>query len=328
MRRCGRSGRRLTAGASLHVVAEELRVDAQRYVQWLAEQRITLSFLPTPAAEAVLKAEWPVETSLRYLLTGGDQLHAVNGGGHDFVLVNHYGPTENTVVASMEVVPWGMDKAPLIGMPIANTEAYVLDEGGQALPAGVAGELYLGGAGLARGYLNRPELTAERFVPHGLSRVAGQRLYRTGDRARWNREGRLEFLGRMDHQVKVRGYRIELGEIEEVLQRQEQVDQAVVVAREDGSGGKQLVGYVGVKGKKEEFNRSEVLESLRRELPEYMVPTVLVAVEEMPLTPNGKVDRKALLSMEVEAWSEAGGRESRRAKDAEEEIVAGIMAGC
>ncbi len=317
----------LTAGASLHVVAEELRVDAQRYVQWLAEQRITLSFLPTPAAEAVLKAEWPVETSLRYLLTGGDQLHAVNGGGHDFVLVNHYGPTENTVVASMEVVPWGMDKAPLIGMPIANTEAYVLDEGGQALPAGVAGELYLGGAGLARGYLNRPELTAERFVPHGLSRVAGQRLYRTGDRARWNREGRLEFLGRMDHQVKVRGYRIELGEIEEVLQRQEQVDQAVVVAREDGSGGKQLVGYVGVKGKKEEFNRSEVLESLRRELPEYMVPTVLVAVEEMPLTPNGKVDRKALLSMEVEAWSEAGGRESRRAKDAEEEIVAGIMAG-
>ena len=163
-------------------------------------------------------------------------------------------------------------------------------------------------------------------MPYGLA-VSRAEIVSDGRPGEVNREGRLEFLGRVDHQVKVRGYRIELGEIEEVLQRQEQVDQAVVVAREDGSGGKRLVGYVGVKGKKEEFNRNEVLESLRRELPEYMVPTVLVAVEEMPLTPNGKVDRKALLSMEVEAWSEAGGRESRRAKDAEEEIVAGIMAG-
>src|SRR6267154_1596537 len=293
----------LAAGASLHIVNDRLRVDAGELVQWLGDKGITITFLPTPLAETVLKLEGAGETRLRLLLTGGDQLHQIPRQRHDFTLLNHYGPTENTVVTSVEAVPWESEEVPGIGKPIANTQVYVLDEEWQALPVGVGGELYIGGAGLARGYLNRAELTAERCIPNAYSVRGGERLYRTGDRVRWKGEGELEFLGRLDYQVKVRGYRIELGEIENVLQGEEEVEQAVVLAQEEeggGGGGKRLVAYVAVRrrGGEKEVKWEELRERVKGQLPEYMVPSGWVMVEKLPLTGNGKVDRKALLQLE------------------------------
>jgi thioesterase domain-containing protein/acyl carrier protein len=181
---------------------------------------------------------------------------------------------------------------PAIGRPIANAEVYVLDEERQVVPVGVAGELYLGGEGLARGYLKRPELTAEKFVPHPFSARAGARLYRTGDLVRYRANGELEYLGRIDQQVKVRGYRIELGEIEAVLRQQSGVREAVVVVRDEG-GEKRLIGYV-VGVEPQAVNVAELKRSLEQQLPEYMVPGAIVPLEQLPLTPNGKLDRKAL----------------------------------
>src|SRR6185369_7863418 len=178
-----------------------------------------------------------------------------------------------------------------IGGPIANAELYVLNSQMQLLPQGVTGELYLGGAGLARGYLKRAELTAERFLPHPFSRRAGDRLYRTGDLVRYLPDGNLEFIGRADEQVKVRGFRIELGEIESVLGTHAAVREVVVIASEDAAGNKQLVAYVV---SDESIDSNQLRAYLKERLPEYMVPSAFVTLAEMPLTPNGKVDRKAL----------------------------------
>src|SRR6266704_1882789 len=227
-------------------------------------------------------------------------------------LHNLYGPTE----ASIDVTyweccrEWGKENVP-IGRGIANTKVYVLDKKQEAVPVGVAGELDLGGAGLARGYLKRPELTAEKFVPNGFSEEGGERLYRTGDLVKWGREGELEFLGRIDQQVKIRGYQIELGEIEGVLLEQEGVEQAVVVVREEGGGGdKRLVGYVVAKaGSKVKVK--ELREQVRKRLPEYMVPGGWVMLEELPLTANGKVDRKRLPEPEYGGGEEGRGRGAR-----------------
>jgi thioesterase domain-containing protein len=180
---------------------------------------------------------------------------------------------------------------PPIGRPIANTRLYVLDGGMRPLPVGVAGELYVGGTGLARGYRRRPALTAERFVPDPFGGEPGSRLYRTGDRVRYRADGAIEYLGRLDHQVKVRGFRVELGEIEAALARHEAIREVVVVAREDQPGDRRLVAYYVGAG---EVAASELREYLRQRMPEYMVPGVFVALPAMPLSPNGKVDRKAL----------------------------------
>ncbi|KNE75166.1 non-ribosomal peptide synthetase (plasmid) [Candidatus Burkholderia crenata] len=204
---------------------------------------------------------------------------------------NIYGPTETTVYA---IGTWLKEvegsRAPMIGRPLGNTPAYVLDEGLRPVPVGVVGELYIGGAGLARGYLNRAGLTAERFVanPYG----EGERLYRSGDLARWNAEGELEYLGRVDQQLKIRGFRIEPGEIEAALCRHPLVSQAVVIAREDTPGHKQLVGYVVLDDAAADGQM--LRRFLSRHLPEYMVPSAVVVRAALPLTPNGKLDRKAL----------------------------------
>jgi acyl-coenzyme A synthetase/AMP-(fatty) acid ligase len=252
-------------------------------------------FFRDAAGEAALAEQWPRSLALRALLTGGDKLNRRPGEKLGFRLINHYGPTENTVVATSAVVSAESKSGavPAIGRPIANTEVYVLDQCGQVTPVGVAGELHLGGAGLARGYWQRAELTAERFIPNPFSVAPGQRLYRTGDLVRYLADGELEYLGRVDQQVKVRGHRIELGEIEAVLGQHERVRQSVVVAREDVPGQKQLVAYVVSEGEPE-VSSTELRSYLKGQLPEYMVPAFFVALTELPLTPNGKVDRRAL----------------------------------
>jgi amino acid adenylation domain-containing protein len=212
-------------------------------------------------------------------------------------LINGYGPTENTTFTAchwVREVKGNMKSVP-IGKAIRNTQVYVLDEYGSLAPTGASGELYVGGAGLARGYVGYVELTAEKFVPDEFSSVPGTRLYRTGDRVRWNQQGELEFLGRLDQQIKLRGYRIEPGEIEAVLEGHSAVEQAVVAVREDMPGDRRLVAYVVVRQSEREKQIGHVLwEYAGAKLPNYMVPAVVMELPEIPLTPNGKIDRKAL----------------------------------
>jgi hypothetical protein len=228
-------------------------------------------------------------------------------------LFNAYGPTEATVCTSIYncVSPIDMQSTPPIGRPIWNTRIYLLDGLGNPVPEGVAGEIYIGGAGVARGYLNRADLTAERFIESPF--VAGDRLYRTGDLGRYLPDGNIEFLGRNDFQVKIRGFRIELGEIEACLLSHPLVREAVVLAREDAAGDKRLVGYYTLasdlhSGQQETQGSFGVLaaEDLRRHLaarlPEYMVPAAYVCLEAFPLTPNGKLDRKALPAPDDDAY--------------------------
>ncbi len=289
----------LLAGSSLHLVPEDVRLAPTRLIAWLVEQRITQSFLPTPLAEAVLREDIPFDFPLEVVLTGGDKLRRAPGQSLPFRLVNHYGPTENTVVATAtDVTPVLFDDEtspaapPPIGRPIDNVQVYVLDRGGQAVPVGVPGELTIGGTSLARGYFGRPDLTAEKFVAHPVRGLEG-RIYRTGDLVRWRADGELEFLGRMDGQVKVRGFRIELGEIEAQVGKHEHVADCAVVIRHDDAGEATLIGYA-VAAEGAELSSDELRGTLRATLPEYMVPTTFVLLDELPLTPNGKVDRRAL----------------------------------
>jgi amino acid adenylation domain-containing protein/FkbH-like protein len=214
-----------------------------------------------------------------------------------------YGPTETTTYSTFTL---RQPKMPaIIGRPLTNEQVYILDNQRQLVPTGVPGELFIGGDGLARGYLDRPELTAERFVPHPF--IPEARLYRTGDLAKWRQDGNLEFLGRIDHQVKIRGFRIELGEVESAVKKISRVSDAVVMAWEDSSGNKRLVAYVVLERKGEhavakdsvESTSEHLRRSLRTHLPEYMVPSVFVFLDAIPLTPNGKVDRKALPAPEI-----------------------------
>jgi amino acid adenylation domain-containing protein len=301
----------LSAGASIHFPDEETRLAPERLRDWLVEQGVTISYLPTPLAEQVLPLDWPPASRLRALLTGGDRLYFRPRESLPFRLVNNYGPTENTVVSTFGTVEPGPAAAapPPIGRPVANVEVYVLDSGFQPVPQGAAGELFVGGRGLARGYLNRPGLTARQFVPHPYSKEPGARLYRTGDLVRYLPGGEVEFLGRIDYQVKVRGHRIEPGEIEAALAGLEGVAAAVVSAREDEPGHKRLVAYVVPHeyGSRDEGQaaRGPLLvgayrEALAARLPEYMVPSAFVLLRELPLTPNGKVDRKALPKPDAE----------------------------
>jgi len=297
----------LTAGASVNIPCEETRSSPLELVDWLARENITLTFLPTPMAEAVLdqlKVRAFAGLHLRALLTGGDKLHAGAHPDLPFSLVNHYGPTEDTVVTTFARVTCDPGAVPPIGRPIANTRLYVLDCLMKPVPIGVPGELYIGGAGLARGYRNQPKLTADRFVPDLFDPRPGARLFRTGDRVRYLAGGDLEFLGRLDDQVKLRGFRIELGEIEAVLCHHDAVKECVVLDREDARGSKQLVAYV-VSRDGCQLPVAEFRELLQRQLPSYMVPSVFVSVEAFPFTPNGKIDRKALPAPESSAWKPA-----------------------
>jgi amino acid adenylation domain-containing protein len=283
----------LVAGASVHFPPDAIRPDPERLRDWLVEHRIAVSFLPTPVAERIMTLPWPPATALRLLLTGGDTLHQWPRPGLPFTLINNYGPTEATVVATSGVVPWASgEPLPSIGWPIDNTEIHVVDERLRPVPPGVVGELLIGGAGLARGYRNQPELTAERFVWHAPGGERRTRLYRTGDLAVRRPDGRLMFCGRRDDQVKVRGHRIETEEVAAALDAHPSVQASAVVGRAHGDDTR-LVAYV-VPAPGAAPAAAVLRQALARTLPDVMVPSLFVRVEALPLTPNGKVDRAGL----------------------------------
>ena len=232
--------------------------------------------------------------SLKKLLLGGEALPLalVQQLEIEGEILNMYGPTETTIWSATDVVNKGENRV-TIGRPIANTEIYIVDKFLQPTPPGVPGELLIGGAGVVRGYLHRPELTSEKFIPDPFSETPRARLYRTGDLARHLTDGRIEFLGRLDHQVKLRGFRIELGEIETVVSRHASVKECIAIVREDKPGDKRLVAYAipsGASGIDDRVLRDHA----RNSLPEHMLPSAFVALERFPHTPNGQVDRKAL----------------------------------
>ena len=282
----------LTVGARVEIASRAEAADGRLLQARLTRAGATV-LQATPATwRLLLEAGWTGGPALR-MLCGGEALPPalaaqVLAGGGD--LWNLYGPTETTIWSTVDQV---VAEAPVtIGRPIANTQAYVRDAAGQRVPVGVLGELYLGGTGLAHGYLGQPALTAERFVPDPYSGGAGARLYRTGDVARWRADGRLQCLGRVDHQVKVRGFRIELGEIETALAAHPAIRAAVVTAQPDATGTARLVAYFVAD--RDVPTTSDLRRFLRTTLPDYMVPSFFMGLEALPLTQNRKVDRLAL----------------------------------
>jgi amino acid adenylation domain-containing protein/non-ribosomal peptide synthase protein (TIGR01720 family) len=291
----------LPVGAAL-VVPPPGPLLGDQLAQVIAERGVTHALIP-PAALATVPAAAAGElTCFRMVTVGGDACTAelVERWAAGRRMINSYGPTECTVVATWSRPLAPDDGVPPIGRPIWNTRAHVLDEELRPVPVGVAGELYVSGIGLARGYLRRPGLTAQRFVadPYG---APGDRMYRTGDLVRWNADGELEFVGRADDQVKIRGFRIELGEIEAALQGHPGIDAAVVTAREDRPGDKRLVAYVVPAAPPGESAPAEWREFLSRSLPVYMLPAAFVILGQLPISPNGKLDRRALPAPEPSA---------------------------
>jgi len=294
--------------------------------QLIQQQQVTVLWLTAGLFHLMVDEQLDDLQSLRLLMAGGDVLSVPHvekcrQALPDCQLMNGYGPTENTVFTCCYPIPTktALGQSIPIGRPIANTQVYILDAQRQPVPIGVTGELYAGGDGLARGYFNRPDLTAERFISNPF--VAGDRLYKTGDLARYLPDGTIEFLGRRDNQVKVRGFRIELGEIEAVLSQHPQVQQVVVIIRQDRPDDKSLVVYV--KGNGTKADRVELRQFLQQKLPDYMLPSAIVWLESLPLTPNGKVDRRALPVPEFELERQTGFVAPRTATEA---VIANIIA--
>ncbi len=264
----------------------------------LVASQINALWLTSSLFNVVIDEKPEILRSVRTVLTGGEALSVPHVRKalkllDSVELINGYGPTESTTFACCYPIPKSIPdnlKSIPIGRPIANTQVYILDSSLQPVPIGVWGELYIGGDGLARGYLNRPELTAERFIYNPFSSLPGARLYKTGDICRWMEDGNIEYLGRTDDQVKIRGFRIELGEIENALRHCPHVQQAAVIVREDIPGQKYIVGYV-VLEKAGSIPPDQIQKHLAKSLPEYMIPSVIVELTQLPLTANGKIDK-------------------------------------
>ncbi|WP_430152768.1 non-ribosomal peptide synthetase, partial [Paenibacillus jamilae] len=295
----------LFCGATLYVPTTETILNYERFEQYMADHQITVAALPPTYAVYLEPERMP---NLRILFTAGSasSTELVYKWKDQVAYYNGYGPTENSVATSIWPVSEDERAGQLIsiGRPMPNHRVYMVDVHGHLAPVGVAGELCVSGPGLARGYLDRPELTAEKFIPNPFAagEAGYERMYRTGDLARWMPDGNIEYLGRIDHQVKIRGYRIELGEVEAQILKVEDVQEVIVLAQADEQGQNQLVAYYVAE---REVSAGELRSLLGEELPNYMVPSYLVQLKQMPLTPNGKIDRKALPTPEVNLQSGA-----------------------
>ena len=296
-----------TAGATLILRLEDTPLGAQDFARWIGEQRVSVLDLPTAywheLVHQLSERKQSMPAALRLVIVGGEKVSLKALAAWNKLVagtirwINTYGPSEASIIATAyEPSADSAGEAPTsvpIGRPISNTQVYVLDRDLSPVPEGMSGELHIGGVGLARGYLNQPQLSSEKFVTDPFSTEPGARLYKSGDMARYLPNGEIEFLGRYDDQVKIRGFRVEMGEVESALAQHRGIQQPVVVARDDGAGGKQLVAYV-VPLRKPGPSVPELRNFLTERLPDYMVPSAFVALDTLPLTPNGKVDKKAL----------------------------------
>ncbi|GMX67302.1 non-ribosomal peptide synthetase DhbF [Paenibacillus elgii] len=310
----------LTTGARIVIAPKPVIVDPPALARMIHESGATI-MQATPTLWQALASSKPEPFPGLRIITGGEAFPlglklAMQSLGCE--VHNQYGPTETTIYSTAGRLGDERTGTPPIGGPIANTQAYVLDAGLSPVPPGIAGDLYLAGAGLARGYLGRPDLTAERFVadPFG---PPGSRMYRTGDLARWLEDGTLDYIGRADHQIKIRGFRVELGEIESLLSRHPAIDQVTVVAREDRPGDKRLVAYFTANSP-DVPDPVELRQYVAEEMPDYMVPSAFVPLDAMPLTPNKKIDRKALPAPDFHAVV------SRSPRTPQEELLCGLFA--
>ena len=289
----------LLTGACVVLVSKAVALDADGFAAELERHKVSTLFVTTALFNELAAANGRIFQSVKQVLFGGEAVNAesvrrvVESGGAPRRLLHVYGPTECTTFATFHLVTHVEKDATSIpiGRPISNTTAYVLDKHGNPVPIGVPGELYLGGPGVAQGYLNQPELTRERFVADPFAADRTQRLYRTGDVVKFLADGTIEFMGRMDNQVKIRGFRIEPGEVETVLKRHCGVEDAVVLAREDEPGERRLVAYVVPKSGEPEKDWGGFL---KEKLPDHLIPSAFVVLDKLPLTPHGKVDRRAL----------------------------------
>lgn len=292
----------LLSGGELYLIKKELRNDIEKLFNFIKEKQIEILFFPTAFLKFIMSEEEYLEKlsqNIKHIITAGEQLIISEGfkkylKENKVFLHNHYGPSEAHVVSSLTIDPEGIiPSAPSIGSPIINTSIYIMDRFQRLQPMGVAGELYISGESVGRGYVNKSELTLERFTQDPFKNE--KRMYRTGDLARWHADGNLEFIGRIDDQVKIRGHRIEISEIEIQLLKYAAIKEAAVVAKKDEKGTNELFAYIVSNGK---VSASEVRAYLLQSLPEYMIPSYFINLQNMPLTPNGKIDRKALPEFE------------------------------
>ncbi len=285
----------LTAGASLHIADAATRTEPENLRNWLISQQITISFVPTAMAERIMALEWSSNAPLRCMLTGADTLHHYPSPKLPFILVNNYGPTECTVVATSGVINPNecIEQRPPIGKPIANTQVHIVDEHMRPVPTGTPGEICIGGAGVARGYRNRSALTHQKFVRDPFSATPGARLYKTGDLGRYLPTGEIEFLGRIDDQIKIRGYRIEPNEIVSTLNKFDGIRESAVIAQESCPRDSRLIAYV-VLSPESKTTSAQLRTFLSTRLPDYMIPADFVRLDSLPLNSNGKVDRVSL----------------------------------
>ncbi|BAY91325.1 MULTISPECIES: non-ribosomal peptide synthetase [unclassified Tolypothrix] len=306
------------SGGTLFIVSEELRVDVIKLGKYISAHSIEKVIIPVVVLQQLAEfvgdfgvAPLHIEMfpHLQEITTTGEQLqitkHIINffKALKHCSLHNHYGPSETHVVTALKLSsnPDEWSYHPPIGTPIANTQIHILDSRLNPVPIGVIGELYIGGVSLARGYLNRPDLTNERFIPDPFSKETGSRLYKTGDLARYLLDGNIDYLGRIDHQVKVRGFRIELGEIEAVLNQHPDVNKAVVLAQPDTTNQQRLIAYI-VSNQALQEATNDFYSFLQQKLPEYMIPSAFIFLKSLPLTSNGKIDRQALLNINLDDY--------------------------
>jgi amino acid adenylation domain-containing protein len=293
----------LCSGASLHICLKNTLLNSEEFLKWLVFNKITICDLSTRLGELLFENNYREGLCLRHVKVGGEKLTRLPKSFWGCVITNTYGPTETTIEAlDCKVYDKGkvlfpkVDNIP-IGKSLLNYDIYVLDRNLNPCPIGTPGELYIGGTGLARGYLNQEELTKERFISNPFAKELGlestDRIYKTGDLVRWLPDGNIEYLGRTDFQVKIRGFRIELGEIESVLSKNQSISRAVVIDKEK-EGQKYLVAYYVIVKDKKDLEIDDLRDYLSETLPDYMVPAAFVKMDRMPLTPNGKINRRAL----------------------------------